>query len=241
MNDSISPKEEDIGTEIEEVEVELPEKYRGKSMDEIVKMHQEAEKKMSSQGQELGNARKLADQLLQAELNRTPPKVEESEDDWEYEPQKATEKLVKTEVGSVKSKVDQIEQKMAIKDFLSIHPEITKDSQSKEYQDWIVNSQYRTKLHNSNVDSFNLEMAEELASAWEEHKTTISTKVEVDQDQRKKDLKAASLETGASTASPSKKIWSRAAIRNMRLYEPEKFLEHRDEITRAYNEKRTKP
>ena len=38
---------------------ELPEKYRDKSLDEIVKMHQEAEKLIGKQAQEVGEVRKL--------------------------------------------------------------------------------------------------------------------------------------------------------------------------------------
>ena len=54
----------------------LPEQYRGKSVEDIVKMHQEAEKLIARQGREVGEVRKLADELIKSQL--TPkPKVEE--------------------------------------------------------------------------------------------------------------------------------------------------------------------
>ena len=47
----------------------IPEKYKGKSLDEIVKMHQEAEKLIGRQAQEVGEVRKLADELIKQQLN----------------------------------------------------------------------------------------------------------------------------------------------------------------------------
>ena len=43
---------------------EVPEKYRGKNLEDIVKMHQEAEKLIGKQAQEVGEVRKLADELM---------------------------------------------------------------------------------------------------------------------------------------------------------------------------------
>ena len=55
---------------------QIPEVYRGKSVDDLVKMHQEAEKLIARQGIEVGEVRKLADELIKSQL--TPkPKVEE--------------------------------------------------------------------------------------------------------------------------------------------------------------------
>ena len=57
--------------EIEEAKTttqELPEKYRAKSLEEVVRMHQEAEKLIGKQAQEVGEVRKLADELLKQNL-----------------------------------------------------------------------------------------------------------------------------------------------------------------------------
>ena len=65
-------KEEFGELEIEEQKIsqkaELPEKYRDKSLDDIVKMHQEAEKLIGKQAQEVGEVRKLADELIKQNL-----------------------------------------------------------------------------------------------------------------------------------------------------------------------------
>jgi len=69
----IDDDKEELGElEIEEQKIsqkpELPEKYRDKSLDEIVRMHQEAEKLIGKQAQEVGEVRKLADELIKQNL-----------------------------------------------------------------------------------------------------------------------------------------------------------------------------
>ena len=53
----------------EPAKVEIPEKYKGKSLEDIVKMHQEAEKLIGRQAQEVGEVRRLADELLKQQLS----------------------------------------------------------------------------------------------------------------------------------------------------------------------------
>ena len=61
----IDDEQEPLGElEVEEKKAELPDKYRAKSLEEVVRMHQEAEKLIGKQAQEVGEVRKLADELL---------------------------------------------------------------------------------------------------------------------------------------------------------------------------------
>ena len=49
---------------------EIPDKYRNKSLDDVIKMHQEAEKLIGRQAQEVGEIRKLTDELIKTNLNK---------------------------------------------------------------------------------------------------------------------------------------------------------------------------
>lgn len=238
--------EEDSGTELDqEVELqestpEIPSKYQGKSLEDIVKMHEEAEKAISRQGNELGEVRKLADQLLQAELNRTVPTADTKEEaDWDFSPEEAAKTLVTKEVGSVKSELDKLKQERALEKFANRHPGYQEEAQSPEFKEWVEASQYRINLYNK-ANDLDLEAAEDLFAGWEDVKPVAEDKSDEDA-KRKQDLKAASMEKGASSGGSKKKIWSRAAIINMRLYDRAKYEEHRDEIMLAYAEKRVKP
>jgi hypothetical protein len=73
----IDDDKEELGElEVEEQKIEqraeLPEKYRDKSLDDIVRMHQEAEKLIGKQAQEVGEVRKLADELIKQNLGTRP-------------------------------------------------------------------------------------------------------------------------------------------------------------------------
>ncbi len=84
--------------EVEETKTpDLPEKYRTKSLEEVIRMHQEAEKLIGKQAQEVGEVRKLADELLKQSLSskQQPSQIEdEPEVDFFENPQKAVQKTV---------------------------------------------------------------------------------------------------------------------------------------------------
>lgn len=73
------------------VEDTIPEKYKGKSAQEIIKMHQEAEKLIGKQAQEVGEVRKLADDLIKQNLSQGKPAATEVEPEVDFfeDPQKA--------------------------------------------------------------------------------------------------------------------------------------------------------
>jgi hypothetical protein len=50
-------------------EPEVPEKYRGKSVEDLVQMHQELEKFSGKQSTEVGELRKVVDNYIQTQLS----------------------------------------------------------------------------------------------------------------------------------------------------------------------------
>jgi hypothetical protein len=67
--------------EVQQETVEdLPPKYKGKSLDEIIKMHQEAEKLIGRQAQEVGEVRKLKRKIFlsQKKTRSTSSKIQRS-------------------------------------------------------------------------------------------------------------------------------------------------------------------
>ena len=75
----------------------FPDKYKDKSLEDIVKMHQESEKLIGRQAQEVGEVRKLADSLLKQQLEQkhdTPQPSKAQEIDWFEDPAKAVNQAV---------------------------------------------------------------------------------------------------------------------------------------------------
>ncbi len=76
---------QEIETPVEEPKQEVvPDKYKGKSLEDIVKMHQEAEKLIGRQAQEVHEVRNLADQLLKQQLDAKQQKQPESEPEEDF-------------------------------------------------------------------------------------------------------------------------------------------------------------
>ena len=84
---------------------EIPEKYRSKSLEEVVRMHQEAERYIGKQAQEVGEVRKLADELIKQNLAPKQQTVEvEPEVDFFENPQKAVQNTIDRHPDVVKAR-----------------------------------------------------------------------------------------------------------------------------------------
>lgn len=234
--DSLDEQETEVEVEVEE-ESKIPDKYRGKSVEEIIAMHENAEKELSRQGNELGQLRKLSDKLLEINTHKEDSTPEKVELDWEYDTKEAVETTVNSKVKSVDDKVSKLEQKLLLDDFKRRHPSFEQDSQDSAFLDWVGGSKYRTNLYNKNVNGLDLDAADELMLGWEEHKANLVP--DETETKRKKQLKDASLEKGSSGGG-SKKVFRRAELINMKIYEPHKYDAMLPEIELAYKEGRVK-
>jgi len=221
---------ESEGTEVNESAI--PDKFQGKSMDDIIGMYGNLEKDHSRIGNELGENRKLVDKLLQSENQPIEDTTEAP--DWDYEPEKAARNLVDKEVGGLKTELQNMKSETALGKFKSRYPDFDKDSVSPEFMGWVQGSEYRRNLYNKNTNGLDLSAAGELMNGWEDQKI-----VEVPDDgKRERDLKAASMERSTASGGSRKKMWSRAYIRDLRLNNEEMYLAKKDEIMRAYDEGR---
>lgn len=78
----------------------VPDKYAGKSVQEIVRMHQEAEKLLGRQSAEVGDLRKVVDQYIQTQLssaqasNQQKQENPEDEIDFFSDPEKAVQRAI---------------------------------------------------------------------------------------------------------------------------------------------------
>lgn len=227
---------EELEENLEEDTPTLPEKYQGKSMEEIIAMHENAEKEKSRLGNELGTLRKYTDKLLELDTRKVDS-TPEPELDWDYDTKTAVETTVNSKVKSVDEKLSKLEEKLLLDDFKRRHPTFEDDSASPEFMDWVKASKYRTNLYNRNYQGIDIDAADELMNGWADYKET--RKPDDTAQKRTKQLKDASLEKGSSGGS-SKKRFNRTELINMKIYEPHKYEAMLPEIELAYKEGRVK-
>ena len=233
----------------EQVE-ELPEKYRGKSAIEIAKMHQEAEKLIGRQANEVHEVRSLADQLLKQQLEtqaKTQAPIEESlEDDFFVDPAKAVNRQVEKHPAVIEARQAALEmKKMKTAQQLSAkHPDFATIAQDAGFQDWVKSSQIRLNLFAKADSQYDFESADELLSTYKELKQIKQQAQTVRNDAAESKaqdaaLRAASVDIG-SGGETSRKVYRRADLIKLRMTDPDRYMQMSDEIMDAYATGRVK-
>ncbi len=235
------PKEQVVAQE--EVKPTIPEKYQGKSVDDIIRMHQEAEKLIGKQAQEVGEVRKLADDLIKQNLQSThKPIVEEPEVDFFEDPQKAIRKTVEQhpDVLAAKQATQEFKRMNIQQKLAQAHPDFQQVVQDAGFTEWVKASPVRLSLYVKADGEYDFDSANELLSTYKQLKQVQAKQVAaVDNTARQQSLKAASVDTGG-TGESSKKIYRRADLIQLRMRDPERYEALQPEIMAAYAEGRIK-
>ena len=148
-------------------EEELPEKYRGKSPAEIVRMHQEAEKMLGRQSGEVGELRKIVDDFVKVQLeNKTTQstQVEDTDDeiDWYTDPDKAVQRAINNHPKLKEAEAVSAEMKkaQAMAELQNKHPDFQQIVTDPAFGEWVSCSKVRLQLFPSHDLSPKLEAAD---------------------------------------------------------------------------------
>jgi len=228
---------------VESMNADVPDKYRGKELSDIIKMHQEAEKLIGKQAQEVGEVRKLADELIKQNLSGNRQNAEvEPEIDFFEDPKKAVQNTIDkhpdvlaARQASLEFKKMQIQQKLTTE-----HPDFTQIVQDQEFVDWVKSSPIRLGLYAKADGEFDYDSANELLSTYKQLKG-VRTKQTSDAGEatRKQNLKAAAVDTGG-TGETGKRVYRRADLIRLKMTDPQRYESLSDEIMTAYQEGRVK-
>jgi len=238
---------QDLDSEIAAVEaketpsaVEVPEKYRNKAIEDVVKMHQEAEKLIDRQAREVGEVRRLADELLRSQLQPKPVVVEEKpEVDFFADPQEAVRQAVDKhpKVLAAEQYAMQANRMAAAQKLQQMHPDFTQVVQDVEFSNWVKSSKIRSQLYQQ-AEAYDVDAADELLSTFKQLNVKRSHQVtEADTQARLKSLRSASVDSGGSGES-GKKVYRRADLIQLKLRDPSAYAARQDEIDLAYQEGR---
>jgi hypothetical protein len=244
VEDNLEQEEVVQAEELQEKD-SLPDKYKGKSVAEIVQMHQEAEKLVGRQSSEVGELRRVVDHFIKTNLdNNTHEKqVEIEEIDFFERPKEAIAQSISSnsDIQEIKQMKKEMQQREALNKLEQAHPNFMETARSEAFIEWVKASKVRTELLQRADSNFDFDAANELLSTWKE-RTQASTKAqEVVEKDRGQQRKAASSGSAKGTGeSKSKKIYRRSDIINLMQTNPARYLELSDEITQAYSEGRVR-
>jgi len=224
----------------------IPEKYRGKSLEEVVQMHQEAEKLMGKQSSEVGELRKVVDDYIQAQLSQQQaPQQQQEEDDIDFftDPKTAVSRAIENhpKIREAEEYTQHYKKQSALAQLQSRHPDMQSILQDNKFAEWIKGSKVRTQLFVQADQQYDYDAADELFSLWKERAQVAQQTANVEKQARKQQVKSASTGNARGTGEGTrKKVYRRADIIKLMKTDPERYQSLSSEIFQAYAEGRVK-
>ena len=227
-------------------EPSLPEKYQGKSLEEVVQMHQEAEKLLGRQSSEVGELRKVVDDYISTQApTQAPQQIVEPEEDIDYftDPQGAVNRAIENhpKIREAEQYSSQYKQQAALATLNTKHPDMKDILGDPKFAEWIKASKIRTQLFVAADQQYDADSADELFTLWKERKAVTQQTADVEKQARKQQLKAANTGNARGSAEGTrKKVYRRADIIKLMRTDPDRYTALADEIMAAYAEGRVK-
>jgi len=226
-------------------EEDIPDKYKGKSTADIVRMHQEAEKLLGKQSGEVGELRSVVDNYIQTQLDTTTKATQEPEEEIDFfsDPDKAVERAIKNHpsIKQAEAVSQQYKHNAAQSQLQQRHPDMQAILTDSKFAEWIKGSKIRTQLFVQADQQYDAEAADELFTNWKERQGVVSQTVANEKDSRKTAVKNASAGNArGSGEAASRKVYRRSDIIKLMQDDPDRYLSLSDEIMQAYQEGRVR-
>lgn len=247
--DTTMESPEETTQEEQQQQPDIPEKYQGKSLEDVVRMHQEAEKLLGKQSSEVGELRKVVDSYIQEQLSQQQaPQTQQqhdAEDDVDFfvDPEKAVSRAIENhpKIKEAQEYTNQYKKQTALATLQGKHPDMQEILTDSKFAEWIKASKVRTKLFVQADQQYDYEAADELFSLWKERQSTVKQTAAVESQARKQQLKSANTGSARGTSEGArKKIYRRADIIKLMKTDPERYQALSDEIFKAYQEGRVR-
>lgn len=200
----------------------IPEKYRGKSLEEVIAINEELVRKASRLGNEVGELRRYRETTeLELRKVRQPQKKEVNVDALLENPEEAVETVIgqSSKIRKLEEQLEQLGTQDAKRQFESTFPDYQKDLANEEFLEWATKNPVRRALAQA-ADKYDFTAANELWSLWQERKELVgeaeAQKKQKQTEVREKKLRDGTLESGTGNSTETKKVFSRREIRDIK-------------------------
>jgi len=226
---------------------DLPEKYVGKSTAEIARMHQELEKRLGQQSQEVGELRRHFDEYVQTSISAqqsSAPEAPVEEVDFFADPAAAVAQAIENHptLQQAQAVAAEMAKSQALAKLKASHPDMDTVLQDAGFQEWVKKSEIRTQMYKDADQRYDFAKANELLNLYKERASVVEQTKAVEKQAQKNEIKKASTGTARSNpegASP-KKVYRRRDIIELMNTDPKRYEALMPEIMKAYSEGRVK-
>jgi hypothetical protein len=213
-------------------------------------MHQEAEKLIGRQANEVHEVRSLADQLLKQQLEskarETKPIEESLEDDFFADPASAVNRQVEKHPAVLEAQRFAAEMRHAqtAQKLAERHPGYRELATSEPFVEWVKASPVRMSLYTKAETELDYDSANELLSTYKELKQIKQQNqnvqaAAVESKAQEQAMRAATVDVGGAGES-SRKVYRRADLIKLKMTDPDRYMQLSDEIMDAYATGRVK-
>ena len=244
--EAVAAKIEQQESKPEVVADDIPDEFKGLSVKDLVGMTLHARKEMGRQANEVGEIRKLADELIKSQLKPKEADEAPKEVDFFENPQEAIRRAVESnpKVMAAEQYAVQAQREMIQQKLHKMHPDMADVIQSDDFRKWVTASPVRKQLLQQADQSYDLNAADELLSTFKELR---QVKVQQQQKQvseadvtaRNQAMNAAAVDTSGS-GETTRKVYRRADLIRLKMTDPNRYESMNDEILQAYSEGRVK-
>lgn len=214
---------------------EVPERFKDKGVEDIIRSYTELEKAFSRQGNQLGEYRKLTEQLLELESAKGASQRDSSTpeddspisiDDLYDNPEAAISRAVEKTAGE---KIAKLERELAEARAKTVEQQLSERYQgwrdevsTPEFSNWLhdwASTQYRQALAVA-ADQGDPAALEEVLASYYERKATAERREENKEqkrEQRRKQVQQGSLESGGAEHTETEERFSRKQLLELRI------------------------
>lgn len=246
-----SQDETDEASQDDEDEFDLPEKFKGKSIEDIVTSYTNLEKEYGRRNSEVGQLRKLTDKLL--DLERQPEKKEEAEDDTVdadsllENPQESIRKILANDptIKDLKeAEVARLRDAAKVQ-FETANPDYKKILKDDKFAAWVLKSDRRKETFVQADQNYDYATMQDMLTDYRELNPTPSAEEEAEdaaekEEKKEKDRKKLATQKRSKGNVNQKKVYSREQLIHLKATNPEEYARRHDEFLKAYDEGRVR-
>ncbi len=230
----------------EDTTFEVPEKFTGKTIEEVITSYTNLESEYGRKNNEVGELRKLTDDILRQKVQPLEADQSSNEvgfDDLIEDPKAAIDKALaqNPRLAALEADIAATAQGTAHKAILERHEDADAVVQSPEFQKWVGENPHRQKMFADASNNLDAGTASEMLDLYKSNVQMKTDAAIAARDGKASDgMKLAANEKGGKTPAKSRKVYKRSELIKLKISNPRQYEKMAPEINKAYAEGRVR-
>lgn len=241
--DEQEPQTQEQVTDPEPEDEQIPAKLRGKTKREIAQIYQDLEREFGRRNNELGELRKITDDILRAQLspqsdNSGDEEEEISADDLLNDPVNAIRKVVQNDPARREAARREAEARQAesLNNFKSAHPDAKDVMATADFQQWLAKVPAREQRFLAADAQLDWDTANEIITTYKEVTAVARDTANAEREQALSDVQSAP--AAAQAGGKKRQLLRKRDIWKLRETNPVRYERLQPVILQAYAEGR---